>query len=57
MNLEKRLLERSYSERDVRKQILRVFLRDSQVYRKSNRQKQSEITFDFTFYQVFQNVK
>ena len=57
MNLEKRLLERSYSEREVRKQILRVFWRDSQVDRESNREEQSEITFNFTFYPVFQNVK
>ena len=57
MNLEKRLLERSYSEGEVRKQILKVFWRDSQVDRESNREEQSEITLILLFIQFSKMLK
>ena len=58
-DLEKRLIERGYSEREVRKQILRTrgFSRDSLLDRENTREEQNKITFTLTYYPVFQNVK
>ena len=58
-NLEKWLIERGYSEREVRKQILRArgFSRDSLLDRENIREEQNKITFNLTYYPVFQNVK
>ena len=53
------MTERRYSEREVRKQILRArgFSRDSLLDRESTREEQKEINFNVTYYPVFQNVK
>ena len=58
-DLEKWLIERGYSEREVRKQILmaRGFSRDSLLDRENIRDEQNKITFNLTYYPVFQNVK
>ena len=58
-DLEKLLIERGYSEREVRKEILgaRGFSRDSLLDRKNTREEKSKITFNLTYYPVFQNVK
>ena len=58
-DLEKWLIERGYSEREVRKQILRArgFSRDSLLDRENTREEQNKITFNLTYYPVFQNVK
>ena len=48
-DLEKWLIERGYSEREVRKQILRArgFSRDSLLDRENTREEQNKITFNF----------
>ena len=53
------LIERGYSEREVRKQIFRArgFSRDSLLDRENTTEKQNKITFILTYYPVFQNVK
>ena len=58
-NLEKWLIERGYSEQEVRKQILRArdFSRDSLLDKENTREEQNKITFNLTYYSVFQNVK
>ena len=58
-DLEKWLIERGYSEREVRKQVLRArsFSRDSLLDRESTREEQNKITFNLTYYPAFQNVK
>ena len=58
-DLEKWLIERVYSKREVRKQILRArgFSRDSLLDRENTREEQNKITFNLTYYPVFQNVK
>ena len=55
----KGLIERGYSEREVQKQILRArgFSRDSLLDRENIREVQNKITFNLTYYPVFQNVK
>ena len=57
-DLEKWLIEIGYSEREVRKQILRVrgISRDSLLDREKTREEQNKITFNLTYYPVFQNV-
>ena len=57
-DLKKWLIERGYSEREVRKQILRArgFSRDSLLDRENSREEQNKIAFNLT-YPVFQNVK
>ena len=54
-DLEKWLIERGYSEREVLKQILRArgFSRDSQLDRENIREEQDKITFKLTYYPVF----
>ena len=49
------MIERGYTEREVRKQVLRArgFSRDSLLDRESTRDKQNKITY----YPAFQNVK
>ena len=56
-DLEKWLIEKGYSEREVRKQILRAkgFSRDSLLDRENTR-KEQKITFNLNYYPVFQNV-
>ena len=58
-DLEKWLIERGYSEREVQKQILRArsFSRDSLLDKESTRDEQNKITFNLTYYPAFQNVK
>ena len=58
-DLEKWLIERCYSEREVRKQILRArdFSRDSLLDRENTREEQNKITINLSYYPVFQNVK
>ena len=58
-DLEKRLIERGYSEREVRKQIFRArgFSRDSLLNRENTREKQNKIAFNVIYYPAFQNVK
>ena len=58
-DLEKWLIERGYSEREVRKQVLRArsFSRDSLLDKASTRDEQNKITFNLTYYPAFQNVK
>ena len=58
-DLEKWLIERGYSEPEVRKQILRArdFSRDSLLDRENIREEQNEITFNLTYYSIFQNIK
>ena len=48
-----------YFERDVRIQILsaRGFSRDSLLDRENTREEQNKMTFNLTYYPVFQNVK
>ena len=57
-DFEKWLIEREYSKREVRKQILRAigFSRDSLLDRENTREEQNKITFNLTCYSVFQNV-
>ena len=49
----------AYSEREVRKQMSRArgFSRDSLLDRENIREEQNKITFNLTYYAVFQNVK
>ena len=58
-DLEKWLIERGYSEREVLKPLLqeRGFSRDSLLDRENTREEQKKITFNLTYYPVFQNVK
>ena len=58
-DLEKWLIERGYSEREVRKHILRArgFSRDSLLDRENTREEQNKITFNLSYYPVFYNVK
>ena len=53
-DLEKWLIERGYSEREVWKQILRArgFSRDSLLDRENTREGQNKITFNLTYYPV-----
>ena len=53
------MIERGYSEREVRKQVLRArsFSRDSLLDKESTRDEQNKITFNLTYYPAFQNVK
>ena len=56
--LEKYLLERSYSEKMVRKEILRArtIPRDALLEKVNNQEKQREITVNITYYPVFRDV-
>ena len=58
-DLEKWLIKRGYSEREVRKQTLRAkgFSRDSLLDRENAREEQNKITFNLIYYPVFQSVK
>ena len=58
-DLEKWLIERGYSEREVREQVLRArsFSRDSLLDKESTRDEQNKITFNLTYYPALQNVK
>ena len=58
-DLEKWSIERGYSEREVRKRIARAkgFSKDSLLDRENTREEQNKITFNLTYYPVFQNVK
>ena len=58
-DLEKYLLERGYSEKMVRKEILRarVIPRDALSETVNNQEKQNKITFNITCHPVFQNVR
>ena len=58
-DLEKYLLERGYSEKMVRKEILRarVIPRDALLEKVNNQEKQNKITFNITYHPVFRNVR
>ena len=58
-DLEKWLIERGYSEREVRKQFFKArgFSRDSPLDTENTGEEQNKITFSLTYYPVFQNVK
>ena len=58
-NFKKWLMERGYSEQEVPKQILRArrSSRDSLLDRESTNEEQDKITFNLTYYSVFQNFK
>ena len=58
-DVEKWLIEKGYSEREVRKQILRPrgFSRDSLLDRENTREEQKKATFNLTYNIVFLNVK
>ena len=58
-DLQKWLIERGYNEREARKQILRArgFSRDSLLDRENIREEQNKMTFNLTYYPVFQNLK
>ena len=57
-DLEKWLIERNYSQREIRKQILRArgFSRDTLLDRENTREEQNKITFNLTYYPVLQNL-
>ena len=57
--LDKWLMERNYSERMVKTQILkaRVVSRNSLLERENTRTSESKLTFDITCYSAFQNVR
>ena len=58
-DLEKYLFERGYSEKMVRKEILRAraIPRNAFLEKVSNHEKQNEIAFHITYHPVFQNVR
>ena len=58
-DLEKYLLERGYSEKMVRREILRAgaISRDSLLQKVNNQEKQNKITFSKTYHPVFWNVR
>ena len=53
------MIEKDYSELEVRKQILetRGFLRGSLLDRENAIEEKNKITFDLTYYPIFQNLK
>ena len=57
-NLEEYLLERGYSEKMVRKEILRAraIPRDALLEKVHNQEKQNKITFNITYHSVFRCV-
>ena len=58
-DLEKYLLERGYSQKMVRKEILRVraIPRDALLEKVNNQEKQNKRTFNITYHPVFRNVR
>ena len=58
-DLEKYLLERGYSEKMVRKEILRAraIPRDALLEKVNNQEKQNKMTFNITCHPVFRNVR
>ena len=58
-DLEKYLLERGYSEKMVRKKIIRAraIPRDALLEKVNNQKKQNKITFNITYHPVFWNVR
>ena len=58
-HLEKWLIERGYTEREVRKQILqaRGFSRDSLLDRENTKEELNKMAFNLIYYPVFQIVK
>ena len=58
-DLEKYLLEKSYSEKMVRKEILRprAIPWDALLEKVNNQKKQNKITFKITYHPVFRNVR
>ena len=57
--LEKYLLETGYSEKMIRKEILRAIAipRDALLEKVNNQEKQKKITFNITYHPVFRNVR
>ena len=58
-DLEKYLLERGYSEKMVRKEILRTraIPRDALLKKVNSQEKQNKMTFNITYHPVFQDVR
>ena len=58
-DLEKWLLERGYSEKMVREQILRARKesRDSLLERSNSRTQETKLTFNITYYPAYQNIR
>ena len=58
-DLEKYLLERGYSEKMVRKEILptRAIPRQALLEKGNNQKKQNNITFNMTYHPVFQDIR
>ena len=58
-DLEKYLLERGYSQKMIRKEILRVraIPRDVLLEKVNDQEKQKKITFNITNYPVFRNIR
>ena len=58
-DLEKYILERDYSEKMVRKEILRVraIPRDTLLEKVNDQEKQNKITFNITYHPVFPNMR
>ena len=58
-DLERWLLERGYKEKEVRKQVLRgrAFCRDDLLNRERTFQEKSRVTFNWTYYPVFKDVR
>ena len=58
-NLEEYLLERGYSEKMVRKEILRAraIPRDALLEKVNNQEKQNKITFNITYHSVFRGAR
>ena len=58
-DLEKHLLEKDYSEKMVRKEILRAraIPSDALLEKVINQEKQNKITFNITYHPVFWNVR
>ena len=57
-DLEKHLLEKDYSEKMVRKEILRAraIPSDASLEKVNNQEKQQKITFNITYHPVFRNI-
>ena len=58
-DLERWLLERGYKEKEVRKQVLRgrAICRDDLLNRERTLQEKAQVTFNFTYYAVFKDVR
>ena len=58
-DLERWFLERGYKEKEVQKQVLRVtaICRDDLLNRERTLQEKTQVTFNFTYYPIFKDVR